>query len=156
MLAKLTLELPEDVARVRKARRAAVCLLEGEAVTPEDVDDVELVLGEICANVVRHAHSAQGLYRVTLELFPDRLGVTVEDRGAGFDPARIRPPGTERPETEGNGWRFGGLGLPLAQALTDHLVFCPTNPTGTTIYAEKRFHGNEEAAVASEMAVAVP
>jgi len=139
MIAKLTLDLPEDVARVRKARRMAVCLLEGEPVAPQEVEDMELVIGEICANVVRHAHSREGRYRVILELFADRLGVTVADQGRGFDPAHAPPPGTDRPDTMSGGRRLGGLGLPLARALTDRLVFRASDPTGTTVYAEKVF-----------------
>jgi serine/threonine-protein kinase RsbW len=148
MIAKLTLELPDDAARVRKARRVAACLLEGEPVTPEEAEDVDLVIGEICTNVVRHARSREGRYRVTLELFADRLGVTVEDRGRGSAPPDLpdaRPAGTERQDPE-FGQRFGGWGLPLAEALTDRLLFRPTDPErpagerGTTVYAEKMFN----------------
>jgi serine/threonine-protein kinase RsbW len=138
MITKLTLELPEDVAHVRKARRVAACLLEGESIAPEDAEHVELVIGEICTNVVRHACSEEGRYRVTLELYADRLGVTVEDRGRGFDPSTTTPPGTERHDAV-LGQRFGGLGLPLVRALTNRLIFRPTDPKGTTVYAEKEF-----------------
>jgi serine/threonine-protein kinase RsbW len=154
VIAKLTLELPEEMEHVRKARRVAVCLLEDELVAREDVDDVELVIGEICTNVVRHAHSAQGQYRVTLELCPDRLGVTVEDRGPGFDPAAVPPPGTERPDGEAGGTRFGGLGMVLAEALSDRLVFRATDPAdpaarGMTVYAEKQFDAVPQSAEAA-------
>ena len=140
MIAKLIMELPEDVTQVRTARRVGTCLLESASVVPQDVEDVELVIGEICTNVVRHARSEQGSYRLTLELHPDRLIVVVEDRGAGFDPSQLLfAPATLRPDGVEGGNRFGGLGLPLARALTDRLIFRETDPTGTTVYAEKVF-----------------
>jgi anti-sigma regulatory factor (Ser/Thr protein kinase) len=132
---RLSVELPEDTQYVRVIRRLSACLLEDLHVAREVVEDVETVVGEICTNVVRHARSERGLYRLTLEVSTDRLVVIVQDRGPGFDPAYVPLPGTLRPDADG-GLRIGGMGLPLLASLTDRLAFLPADPHGTTVRAE--------------------
>ena len=135
MILRVSVELPEDANYVRTTRRLSACLLEDLHVARKVVEDVESVVGEICTNVVRHARSEHGCYRLTLEVEADRLVVIVQDRGPGFDPADVPEPGTLRPDG-GDGLRFGGMGLPLLESLTDRLAFFPANPHGTTVRAE--------------------
>jgi serine/threonine-protein kinase RsbW len=114
-------------------------LLHQVGASQEDIDEIELVVGELCTNVVRHANSHEKRFQVTLEYLQDRFVVSVLDRGEGFSPAHIAPVGTERPDTNGD-IRIGGYGLQLVQMLSDRLEFLPTDEHGTTVRAEIRLH----------------
>jgi len=144
---RLTLDLPEGAAYVPALRRSARCLLETVGVAPADVDDLELVLGELATNAVIHAESGEG-FRVEVELAADIARVTVADRGVGFPSGLLAASGTlwsphpgvphlagtdsETPE------RFGGWGLPLVHSLADRVQILPNAPHGTVVCAEKR------------------
>ena len=134
---KLVLELPEDPTSAPLARLLGRNLLEHHAATQQDIDDVETLVGELCANVTRHAQSEEGYFRITLEHHGDHITLTVEDHGPGFDTQRILPVGSRRPDANGDE-RYGGFGLPLIQKLADEVRFEPRAPRGTRAYVQKR------------------
>lgn len=172
MILRLSLDMPVDREYVRTTRLLSRALLEDLKVLPEDTDAIELIIGELCTNVVRHAaqnknnrsssasvpgetaeatgnDSEQSDYQVILEYHKEKLLVTVEDKGPGFDLEAIAEPGTARPDSlagsgsdKGNGaavaQRLGGFGIPLIAALSDALNFEATNPNGTKVRAEKK------------------
>ena len=144
MILKLSMELPENEACVRVTRLLGRTLLEQLQVVEKDIDDIELVVGELCTNVLRHAQSEQGRFRVVLEYQDDQIAVQVEDKGKGFlfreVPAAPDLIGTEREDTLTGGERFGGFGLHLVNLLADQLEFHRTDADGTTVRAEKRLH----------------
>ncbi len=139
MILRLSVNLPEDKAYIRTTRLLSRCLLEDISVVKADIDDVEIILSELCSNVIRHAHSQATHYQVTLEYYEPRVVITVIDQGQGFAPKDIAPPGTMRPEL-GGGERLGGFGLLLLEGLSDKLDFTETDPHGTTVRAEKSLH----------------
>jgi serine/threonine-protein kinase RsbW len=139
MILRLSLELPQDGTYVRITRSLGRTLLEHLRVVPENIDDIELVVGELCTNVIRHAagDATAGRYCVILEYYPDRVAVTVEDHGQGFSPRDVAPPGSTRPDVLTGGERIGGYGLKVVEALTDRLEFHKVNESGTAVKAEK-------------------
>ena len=138
MSLKLSLDLPEDGAHVRTVRRIGRLMLEDQQVGAEIIEDVEMVLGELCTNVIYHAQSHEGKFQVVMEYFPDRIVIEVTDRGQGFSPTDAPPPGVARPQGAGEEPRFGGFGLPIVEMLADRLEILPADPHGTTVRAEKR------------------
>ena len=137
MILKLSLDMPDDGAFVPLTRQFGRGLLEYLKVFPEDIGDVETILGELVANVVRHAQSASGRFQVLLEYYADRVVITVVDAGEGFAFRDVPEVGSARSDGDG-GERLGGFGLPLLDALSDLLEFSRTDPQGTTVRAEKR------------------
>ena len=103
------------------------------------MDDVEAVVGELCANVTRHAHSESGFFHVTLEHHGDHVVLVVADEGHGFDPASLSAVGSERPDETGS-VRHGGYGLHLVNTLMDGLEFQTGRPKGMTVRTHKRLH----------------
>ena len=84
--------------------------------------EFETAVGEITANVVRHAHppgSVQTPVRVTFELFPNRIEAHLLDHGIPFiDPGPnpiVVSTIDQLPE--------GGWGLDLARGLVDDLLY---------------------------------
>jgi len=137
MILKLTLDLPEEQAYIRITRLLGRTLLEHLNAREQDVDELELVVGELCANVVRHARSTENRFQVILEYHADRVGITVRDQGPGFLLSGIAPVGTERADFSGDPDRIGGYGLKLVELLSDKLEFRTADPRGTTVRAEK-------------------
>ncbi|MGI4792163.1 MAG: ATP-binding protein [Janthinobacterium lividum] len=137
MILRLSLDLPEDLSYIRTTRLLSRTLLEDIKVVKEDMDDVEIIVGELCSNVVRHAHSKEKHYSVVLEYYEPRVVITVTDKGQGFGQEDVLPAGTVRPD-EAGGERVGGFGLFLLEGLSDKLKFTATVPHGTTVHVEKK------------------
>ena len=136
MPVKIALDVPEDHSYIRMIRQIGRALLAHHLASEQDIDDLEVVVGELCANVTRHARSASGCYHVSLEHHGDHVVLIVRDEGQGFDPQTTAPVGTER-QDEGGPVRHGGYGLHLVGTLTDRMVIHSSSPTGTTVRAEK-------------------
>ncbi len=139
---KLVLELPEDPSSAPLARLLGRNLLEHHAATQQDIDDVEMLVGELCSNVTRHALSEEGYFRITLEYHGDSITLTVEDHGPGLDTERLLPVGSPRPDEKGEE-HYGGFGIPIVQSLADDVRFEPRTPRGTRAYVHKRLQKEE-------------
>src|SRR5687767_14746644 len=78
MILKLMIDLPEEQSYVRATRLVGRTLLEHLKVVEQDIDEIELVVGELCANVIRHSRSTERRFRMALEYHEDRIVITVE------------------------------------------------------------------------------
>ena len=136
MILKFSLDFPEDMACIETIRLLNRCFLEEIKVKKATINEVEMIIGELCSNVVRHAHSKMMRFLVTLEYYKPKVVITVEDQGQGFVMKDVPPVGTARSDGE-RGERFGGFGLPLLEGLSDKLNFTTTVPHGTTVRVEK-------------------
>lgn len=138
----LSLQLPDEVAHIPMLRRVTRETLSSCNASPRDVDDLELLIGELASNAARHARSPH--YRVDLELYDDLAVVTVTDAGSGFKREEVEEVGTERLDDgvgmdSFDGERFGGWGLPMVESLADSVEYLPANPHGTVVRASRRF-----------------
>jgi len=153
MILRLSLDLPEDQSYIRTTRLLSRCLLEDIKVLRETIDDVELIVTELCSNVIRHAQSKNTHFLIALEYFKPQVVITVTDTGRGFSQADVPPVGTARPDTDG-GERYGGYGMSLLEGLSDKVDFTETDPHGTTVRVEKKLRyetqGDADAAAARE------
>jgi len=147
MILRLALELPEDLSYVAITRTLVRSLLEFLQAEQADIADIEILVGELCANVLRHAQTSDGKYQVVLECFCDHVSITVEDRGQGFSFKDVPVAGTERAGFGGEA-RVGGYGMQLIRNLSDRLEFHRTDPHGTTVCAEKKIRYRTDAAAA--------
>jgi anti-sigma regulatory factor (Ser/Thr protein kinase) len=84
MFLRLTLDLPEDILYVRTTRLLSRALLQDINVVKDDIDDIESIVGELCSNVIRHAHSIKARFSVVIEYAERRAIILVEDEGTGF------------------------------------------------------------------------
>ncbi len=139
----LSLQLPDDVAHIPMLRRISREALSSCSASGPDVDDLELLIGELAANAARHAHAPY--YRMDLELYDGLAVVTVTDTGSGFRRDAVPQPGTERVDDSlsSDGLevaRIGGWGLPMVETLADCVEYLPANPHGTVVRASKRFN----------------
>ncbi|MGI4791499.1 MAG: ATP-binding protein [Janthinobacterium lividum] len=138
MAVKIALEVPDDFLYVSMVPKIGRILLEHHHAPPQDIDDIELVVGELCSNASNHACFGEAdSYHVVIEHHDTHVLLVVEDQGQGFDPANLPPVGEPRPDANG-GHRIGGFGLHLVKLLTDHVEIMPSL-IGTTVRAEKRY-----------------
>ena len=112
---------PEFVALVRLVVSSVASTR--RVLADERIDDLKLAVSEACTNAIE-AHGAVPVSdHVTIRLGEgdDRLEVSIEDRGSGFDPETLpeHPPVTdpERLNFE------RGLGIPLIRTLVDEVDF---------------------------------
>ena len=150
MILRLSLDLPEDATYVRTTRLLSRCLLDDLKVNRTTTDEVETIVAELCANVVRHARSKATHFLVTLDYFKPKVVITVTDAGEGFAPEAVPPVGTARSDFAG-GERLGGWGLLLLEGLSDKIDYTANAPQGTTVRVEKRLY-YETAGAADEAA----
>ncbi|HEY0388382.1 MAG TPA: ATP-binding protein [Gaiellales bacterium] len=86
-----SITIPADPAFLSVSRQALVGAAEGLGMPDEDLDDLKLVLSEICANAIVHAYGQRGdgEIEVSFSRSPTELEITVADRGRGFPDGRV-------------------------------------------------------------------
>jgi anti-sigma regulatory factor (Ser/Thr protein kinase) len=125
MILQVSLNLPADPSYVAVVRAISTTAMAQLGVAPENIADAALVIGEVCANVVRHAAStAEGRYTVEICYHAEHIDLLVRDHGQGFRRSQIPVP------TPG---RAGGWGLWLVESLADGVVFEPVDGGGTAV-----------------------
>jgi anti-sigma regulatory factor (Ser/Thr protein kinase) len=106
----------------------AACALAAQLDFTYDVmKDVELAVGEACANAVEHV-AGEGCDEVIVRFVIDakQLAVEVIDRGEGFDPAMA--------VDEDKHWEHpGGLGLVVIREVMDEMEIQCDPETGTCV-----------------------
>ncbi len=136
MTFSLSAELPEDLEHLPHLRRTVREALTLCRVCVDDIDTVELLLGELATNAACHANAGQ--YHVNMEVSDMQAVLTVTDSGIGFRRDAVLPPATLRPGFDGGVDRIGGMGIPLVEILADEVVFTAMQPRGTSVQATKR------------------
>ena len=129
----IELEIPARAEYVALVRLVVSSVASSRRVIPDDgIDDLKLAVSEACTNAIE-AHDAVDTSErvvVTCAEHPDRLEVSVTDRGHGFDPSSLpeHPPVTdpERLNFE------RGLGIPLIRTLVDQVEF-ESSADGTSV-----------------------
>jgi len=128
------IEMPADVNMLGDVREH-VCRLVTPLGFPEAaVFDIKVALGEALANAVRHGSpgGVDGVVKVAVSAYEDRLVIEVTDAGVGFD-------GTAT--CHDDVYAAGGRGIMFMRALMDRVEFeCPT-AGGTTVRLVKHRRG---------------
>lgn len=143
MLIRLTWELPAENAHVPLCRRTVRMLLEHGRVVEEDIDGIELIIGELCANVIRHAYKdPDGRYVVEVALDDMELRLSVTDSGCGFNQADLPP--------EPRFSEIGGMGFFLISHFADRFEFQAAEGGGSAITASRTLRRREEPSCADQ------
>jgi serine/threonine-protein kinase RsbW len=118
------LEIPARAEFVALARLVVSAMAAADVDLPDErVDDLKLAVSEACTNAIEAHTAVDTAERVRLCYWTDDRGleVSVEDSGAGFDPATLpdHPPVTDPARLKFE----RGLGIPLIRALVDEVEF---------------------------------
>lgn len=84
MILRLSLDTPVDITYIRTTRLLSRCLLQDSSASRRAINDVEIIVAELCSNVIRHAQSQDPHFSVTLEYDKPQIVITVSDTGRGF------------------------------------------------------------------------
>ena len=127
------LQIPARAEFVALVRLVVSSLASARRVLADDrIDDLKLAVSEACTNAIE-AHGAAALddrIVVRCQESDDRLEVSVEDRGEGFDPKSLPE---HPPVTDPQRLNFErGLGIPLIRTLVDEVEFEPSD-AGTSV-----------------------
>ena len=95
---------------------------EREGWPPDLVFKVNLILEELCLNIIDYGHTG-GLHEIdiTLTSTEDALTIDIVDDGMPFDPISDAPTPDVNAPMEDRG--IGGLGVHLVQAMTDEMHY---------------------------------
>lgn len=129
----IELEIPARAEYVGLVRLVVSSLVSGRrSLADERIDDLKLAVSEACTNAIEAHHDVEVDERVLVRCSEaeDRLEVSIQDRGPGFDPETLpeHPPVTdpERLNFE------RGLGIPLIRTLVDDVSF-ESSSQGTAV-----------------------
>lgn len=131
VMRKVKLALPMLPDAEIEASKAAMEIAESMRMSPDRIDEVGMAVVEACINALEHSHSTEPI-SVAFESLPEKLRITVQDKGVGFSPepedAEEPPPG-DRP-------RKRGSGLKIIRGLMDE-VEIRSGSGGTTVVMSK-------------------
>jgi serine/threonine-protein kinase RsbW len=130
----VALEIPARAEFVALARLVVSALAVTDSqLADERVDDLKIAVSEACTNAIEAHDAVATPERVRLRCWSDDRGleVSIEDRGAGFDPSDLPD---HPPVTDPDRLKFErGLGIPLIRALVDE-VEITSSGHGTAVH----------------------
>jgi serine/threonine-protein kinase RsbW len=130
----VALEIPARAEFVALARLVVSALAATDSqLADERVDDLKIAVSEACTNAIEAHDAVATPERVRLRCWSDDRGleVSIEDRGAGFDPSDLPD---HHPVTDPDRLKFErGLGIPLIRALVDE-VEITSSGQGTAVH----------------------
>lgn len=130
----LEFEVPDRAEMIAHIRARVAEFAASMPFCRDEIDDIKLAVGEASANALRHgANPDWRRVGVRVARLHDGISVRVRDRGRGFDPDHVCPPGDgELCE--------GGRGIMFMRALMDEVKFHFGSP-GTEVELIKRLNG---------------
>jgi anti-sigma regulatory factor (Ser/Thr protein kinase) len=124
----MSLDLPDEAQTVPLCRKTIRAVLQELDVDPDQAFEIELVVSEAAANVIRHAYTHPGnRYLVCIEIHMDRMLLQVEDHGRGFSHAAVPAPDEDQ---------CGGRGIWLIEQLAEVAFFRMLSGGGCRMEAE--------------------
>jgi len=127
---------PSRIEAVDEAAIAIAGILNRSGVSEEIVFAVDMAIREAVTNAVLHGNKQDQakVVRVTAKNSPDRLEISVDDEGAGFNPAEVPDPTA----TE-NILKSSGRGIFFMSNFMDDVEWLIRPEGGTTVRMTKKF-----------------
>jgi serine/threonine-protein kinase RsbW len=122
------LRIPSKAEWVGVARLAVAGIASRLQFSIEDIEDLKLAVAEACTNCIQHASGGESV-AITCQIFPDKIKVTVEDKG-------IASAGDLAPKRLGEP-TVGGLGVFLIRSLMDDVEYELNPDAGTKLTMTK-------------------
>lgn len=133
VLREVTLTLPMVADMEIAASKTATAMAEFMGLGGDKTDEVRMAVVEACINSFEHSHADDSrvylTFAVTGEEQPEKLEITVHDKGRGFEPTEVLEP---KIEEKLRAERKRGWGLKIIRGLMDE-VSIASDAEGTTI-----------------------
>jgi len=128
--------MPSSPRYVSLARLVVSAVARGLDFSEESIDDLKVVVSEMCTNAIIHCEPRREDQRIQLicRPRPGALTVEVKDSGQGFDPSCVG--------TFEDGLAAGkGFGIPLIRSLVDEFELETDEGKGTVVRITKYDRG---------------
>ena len=125
----IAIRLPSKAEWVGVARLAIAGIASRLDFGIEDIEDLKLSVAEAYTNCIQHA-AGEDEVLIECAIFRDKLVVTVQDRGKGFNGAEIAPRSLGEPQER-------GLGVFLIRTLMDDVEYEVDPRRGTRLTMTK-------------------
>ena len=126
---KLTLVIPSQLNELQRVEQFTEEVTLKIGFKEEDRDSIAISITEIVSNAISHGNRRNSDKKVTIvyEIYKNRLVITVQDEGAGFNVREI-----DNPLDPKNLLKDSGRGIYIVRALMDDVEF-KNNKTGTLV-----------------------
>lgn len=110
------LQIPSSAEYITVARKAIEGIGSRLPLTPQQVEDLKLAVGEACTNAVKFSGPGRPAIRITYTIRRKNVEILVRNRGRAFSRKRYRP--VKRPSEL---LSEGGMGLYLIDQVMDEV-----------------------------------
>ena len=116
------LKIPSITDNLQMVREFVLKIAAKAGFNEETQEQIALAVDEACTNVIKHAHhhDARQLMDLEIKTDPQKILITITDRGRGFDITKLQEPNLEKYIKES---RHGGLGIYLIKTLMDKVDY---------------------------------
>ena len=121
MSARLSLTINATLAELADLQAKIAAFGEAESWPPDLLYQVELVVEELCVNVVNHGGDGSHRIEVALASTPEALTLDIVDDGVPFDPLTEAPPPDLESDVEDR--PIGGLGVFFVKKMMDEVSY---------------------------------
>ncbi len=121
MAARLALDMDATLDEVRRLETELAAFGEQQHWPPDLAYQVQLVVEELCVNIVNYGGDGSHRIELVLESTPDALAIDIIDDGIAFDPFAEAPPPDLDSEVEDR--PIGGLGVHFVKTLMDETKY---------------------------------
>ncbi len=134
---EVSLTLPILPNMEMTASKTATSMAESMGMSADKIDEVRMAVVEACINAFEHSRAEDGRVYITFEVVgtsdAQKLQITIEDTGVGFEPEEIEAP---RIEDKLKAARKRGWGIQIIKGLMDE-VEISSGSGGTTVVMRK-------------------
>jgi serine/threonine-protein kinase RsbW len=135
---KLEIQAPGKSRAVRHIRALVADLARKVGFPAEEVDKIQMAVGEACDNVIEHAYAPDkhwcslGRPDICMEIRTEkgRLVIEIHDHGERFDFANYQPADIEELIRE---MKPGGYGISIMRKFMDEVQYSSSEQTGNTL-----------------------
>jgi serine/threonine-protein kinase RsbW len=119
---KYRLKIPSITENLQLIRDFIVKIAEKAGFDEQNREQIALAVDEACTNVIKHAHKydSRRLIDILISLDPQKMIITITDKGTGFDVSKVKDPDLKKYVRES---RHGGLGIYLIKTLMDDVKY---------------------------------
>lgn len=144
---RIVIRFPAQSDYVGVARLAVSGVASRMNFTIEQIEDIKIAVSEACTNAVQYAYDEPGeddVVELVCSVYPDdKLEITIQDFGKGFDISAAKQRNDEKanraggtPQEEGKVPSLG-LGMTFVRSLMDEADFNSETGKGTTVHMVK-------------------
>lgn len=106
--------------------------------TNDQVDEIKMAVIEVCLNSFEHSKSNDKYVIVKFLPLEDGLRITIQDKGVGFDPLKVKAPDLKK-IISGEEKRHRGWGLKIVNSLMDEVkIDSGIDGTIITLFKKKK------------------